>query len=68
MNYKKLGAVLGKIMILESVLMIAPLVVSFIYQEPLIHKLAFLIPILLLAVFGLLLQIPKPERNSFYQK
>ena len=68
MNYKKLGAVLGKIMILESVLMIAPLVVSFIYREPLIHKLAFLIPILLLAVLGLLLQIPKPERNSFYQK
>ena len=68
MNYKKLGAVLGKIMILESVLMIAPLVVSFIYREPLIHKLAFLIPLLLLAVLGLLLQIPKPERNSFYQK
>ena len=68
MNYKKLGAILGKIMILESVLMIAPLAVSFIYRESLIHKLAFFIPILLLAVFGLLLQIPKAERNSFYQK
>lgn len=68
MNYKKLGVVLGKIMILESVLMIAPLIVSFIYRESLIHKLAFLIPLLLLAVLGLLLQIPKPERNSFYQK
>lgn len=68
MNYKKLGAVLGKIMILESVLMIAPLIVSFVYRESLIHKLAFFIPILILAVLGFLLQIPKPERNSFYQK
>ncbi len=68
MNYKKLGAVLGKIMILESVLMTAPLVVSFIYRESLTHKLAFLIPILILAALGLLLQLPKPKRNSFYQK
>ena len=68
MNYKKLGVVLGKIMILESVLMIAPLVVSFIYRESLIHIFAFLIPIIILAVLGFLLQIPKPERNSFYQK
>ena len=68
MNYKKLGAVLGKIMILESVLMIAPLVVSFVYRESLIHIFAFLIPIIILAVLGLLLQLPKPERNSFYQK
>lgn len=59
---------MGKIMILESVLMIAPLIVSFVYRESLIHKLAFFIPILILAVLGFLLQIPKPERNSFYQK
>ena len=68
MNYKKLGSVLGKIMILESILMIAPLAVSFIYKESLIHKLAFLIPIILLTVLGCLLQIPKPKRNNFYQK
>lgn len=68
MNYKKFGVVLGKIMILESVLMIAPLIVSFIYRESLVHKFAFFIPILILAIFGLLLQIPKPERKNFYQK
>ena len=68
MNYKKLGAILGKIMVLEGVLMLAPLVVSLIYRESLAHVLAFLIPIVILATFGLLLQIPKPERNDLYQK
>ncbi len=33
MNYKLLGKILGKIMILESILMVAPLIVSIIYKE-----------------------------------
>ena len=68
MNYKKLGAILGKIMILEGILMLAPLLVSLIYKESLRNILAFLIPIILVVALGLLLQIPKPERNSLYQK
>lgn len=68
MNYKKLGTILGKIMILEGILMCAPLVVSLIYQESLVHKLAFVIPITILAAVGFLLQVPKPERNQLYQK
>ncbi len=68
MNYKKIGVVLGKIMILESALMAAPLLVSFIYKETLRQKLAFLIPIAALLALGLLLQLLKPKRNSFYQK
>jgi trk system potassium uptake protein TrkH len=68
MNYKKIGKILGKIMILESLLMLAPLLVSFIYKEDLRHNLAFIIPICLLALIGYLLQIPKPKRNNLYQK
>ena len=68
MNYKKLGKILGKIMILEGVLMLAPLAVSFIYKESFVHILAFLIPIIAVTVIGFLLQIPKPKRNNFYQK
>lgn len=68
MNYKKLGAILGKIMVLEGILMLAPLLVSLIYKESLRNILAFLIPIIIVVVLGLLLQIPKPERNSLYQK
>lgn len=68
MNYKKLGAILGKIMILEAILMIAPLIVSFAYKESFVHKLAFLVPIAILTLIGFLLQIPKPERDNLYQK
>lgn len=68
MNYKKLGQILGKIMILESVLMLAPLFVSFIYKEDITHKLSFVLPIFILAILGFLLQIPKPKRAALYQK
>ena len=68
MNYRLLGKILGKIMILEAVLMLAPLIVSIIYQEPFVHAIAFLIPIIILAVSGFLLQIPKPKRVNLYQK
>ncbi len=68
MNYTKLGNILGKIMILEGILMLAPLAVSFIYREAFIHILAFAIPIVLLVALGALLQLPKPKRNSLYQK
>ncbi|MBR3978704.1 MAG: TrkH family potassium uptake protein [Oscillospiraceae bacterium] len=68
MNYKKLGKILGKILILEGILMLAPLAVSIIYQESLTHILAFLIPIVAVAAIGFLLQLPKPKRNTLYQK
>ena len=68
MNYKKLGKILGKVMILEGILMLAPLAVSFIYKESLVHILAFLIPIVVVSAIGFLLQIPKPERDNLYQK
>ena len=68
MNYKVLGKILGKIMIMEGVMMLAPLAVSLIYKEGFTHFIAFLVPIILLLAGGILLQLPKPERNIFYQK
>lgn len=68
MDYKKLGRILGKTMILEAILMLAPLLVSFIYKESFIQILAFLVPITALTIIGFLLQIPKPKRNNLYQK
>ena len=68
MNYKKLGKILGKIMILEALLMLAPLVISFIYKESFVHILAFLVPIIILTLIGFGLQFLKPERNNLYQK
>ncbi|MBQ8689295.1 MAG: TrkH family potassium uptake protein [Clostridia bacterium] len=68
MNYKLLGRILGKIMILEGILMLAPLLVSIIYRENFVYQLAFIAPIATLVTLGLLLQIPKPKRNIIYQK
>ncbi|MBO5312454.1 MAG: TrkH family potassium uptake protein [Clostridia bacterium] len=68
MNYKLLGRILGKIMIMESILMLAPLIVSFVYQEGLRNYIAFIVPIVALATLGSVMQIPKPKRNSIYQK
>ena len=68
MNYRKIGKILGKIAILEALLMLAPLAVSFIYRESLTHKLAFAIPIVVLAAVGALLQLVKPHRDTLYQK
>ena len=68
MNYKKLGKILGKIMILEAVLMLAPLAVALLYREGLRNFLSFLIPAAALAVLGALLQIPTPKRDHLYRK
>ncbi len=68
MNYVKLGKILGKIMILEAILMLAPLAVAFIYKEGVKNVLAFIIPILALAIIGVLLQLPEHKRNVLYQK
>ena len=68
MNYKKLGGILGKIMICESALMLLPLIVAVIYREGFTHIISFAIPMLALAIFGALLQIPKPRRDELYQK
>ena len=68
MNYKKLGKIFGKIMVMEGVLMCAPLLVAFIYNESFLHKLAFIVPIVLLMALGIAMQFLKPERETFYQK
>ena len=60
MNYRKLGKILGKIMILEGILMLAPLAVSLIYKENIRYILAFVVPIVALVGIGFLLQVPKP--------
>lgn len=55
-------------MILEGILMIASLVVSFIYKEDFIFKLSFIVPIVALFGLGYALQVPRVLRNTLYQK
>ena len=68
MNYKKLGQILGKIMILEGILMLAPLAVSIIYRERIQNIIAFIVPIVLLVGIGIFLNKQKPIRDTIYQK
>ena len=68
MNYKKLGGILGKIMILEGVLMLLPLLVAFIYREGIVNIFSYVVPIGALALIGMLLQFLKPKREELYQK
>lgn len=48
MNYRMIRNIVGKIMILVSIFMILPMIVSFIYKEGITNYLAYLIPILVL--------------------
>ncbi len=61
MNYAVIRNILGKILILLAILMILPLIVSFIYQEGITHYLAYIIPIVLLITFGILLNLKKAK-------
>ena len=68
MNYKLLGKILGKIMVLEGVLMLAPFVVSLIYSEGVRNAIAFAIPAIVLLGIGIALQFLRPQRTFLYQK
>ena len=66
MNIKTIFHSLGKLLYVEAILMILPLIVSFIYKES--TYLSFLIPIGILAIGGFLLSLIKVERKNFYAK
>lgn len=65
MNYRMIGYVIGRILLVEAVLMALPLLTAGIYHEP---PLPFLIPMLLLAAVGLLLGGKKPGQMSLYAR
>ena len=71
MDLKVISKILGKIMVLEGLLMCAPLAVSIIYQEynkSIWYPLGFLIPIVSLLLIGTIMQTFKTERKGLYQK
>lgn len=64
MNYQIVRNIIGKIMILLAMLMFLPLIVCIIYQEEFINYVAFLVPILLLLVIGVLFNLKKAENKK----
>ena len=65
MNYRMIGFVIGRILLVESALMALPLLTAALYREPLGP---FLIPVLLLAGIGVLLGGKKPRQMSLYAR
>ncbi|MDD6717455.1 MAG: TrkH family potassium uptake protein [bacterium] len=67
MNYRMLGYVLGRIFMVEAALMLLPVAVALIYGET-GRLAAFLIPLVLLAVIGLLLGKRAPADTAIYAR
>ena len=66
MNYRMIGFVLGRILLVESGLMAAPIIVTLLYGESAVA--AFLIPIGLLLVLGLALGLRVPKDTAIYAR
>ena len=64
MNYQIIRNIIGKIMILLAMLMFLPLIVCVIYQEELTNYVAFLIPIGLLLIIGVLFNLKKATNKK----
>lgn len=64
MNKRMIGFVIGRLLLLEAMLMVLPLGVSFIYGESLKYKGAYFGVIMLLIAMGLLLSFKSPENMS----
>ena len=67
MNYKMISYIMGRLMVVEGLLMVLPLVVSLIYGEYQM-LLSFIIPMVLLFVLGLLFSVRKPKDMRIYAK
>ncbi len=66
MNYRMVGYIIGKLMRIEGILLLLPLLVSLIYREN--TWLAFLIPAVLLILVGSALAFRKPKNSTMYAR
>jgi trk system potassium uptake protein TrkH len=68
MNYSIVRYILGRTLLLEALLLVAPLMVAFIYQESSITILSFIITIILILITGILMSWQKPSKPEFYAR
>jgi len=66
MNYRLIIKTIGKLLYIEALLLIIPLLCSFIYKEDI--YLAYLIPISIMIILGFIFSKIKCENNKFYQR
>jgi len=68
MNRRMIAYVLGKLLLVEAILMVPSFIVGLIYGEGKDLLRYFLIPIAVLAVIGLLLSFKRPANTTIYAK
>ena len=69
MNYKMVLSILGRVLVLEAVLLLCPMLIGIIYSEEFIGLLsAYLIPAGILALIGIPLSLLKSKEKSIYVK
>ena len=66
MNYKLIFKTLGKLLLLEAILLTIPLIASILNKENIYH--AYLIPIIILLAIFFLTTLIKSTNNKFYPK
>jgi len=66
MNYRMVGYIIGKLMRIEGLLLLLPLFVSLYYGEN--TWFSFLLPVMLLIVFGSVLAFRKPKNSTMYAR
>ena len=66
MNYRRIGFVLGRILLAEAALMLLPLLVTLLYGESTLP--AFLLPMALLVLSGCALGIKPPKDTTIYAR
>lgn len=68
MNFSMVRYVLGRLLQVQAYLLGIPLMISFIYREPIQYKISFLIVIILLSVIALISNRKKPENKRMTAK
>ena len=68
MNFRMIGNILGKIMVVEAALLLMPLVLALAYGEPPRSLWAFFLPMLALVACGLPLLLIRTKNQTFYAK
>lgn len=64
MNYSAIRNIMGKLMVVTAGIMAIPLIFCIVYKEGLWNYLAFLIPIALLLIIGLLFNVKKAKNTK----
>lgn len=68
MNYAMLRFSIGRILLIEALLLIPSLLVSFIYREPMHMQMSFILPILILLAIGLACSFKRPKNTHYYTR